>query len=191
MTGPATGPATNGASPHARRAQVGGSLPADGPRPATRCRQNIQPARGTQPRVCALKGASPVPSPRPGRSPFDIQTFDPEYSIRMANERAGVLQGTLDLMILQTLSSLGPQHGYAIAARLEQVSGGTIQLNMGTLYPGLVRLELKRLVSARWALTETKRRARFYELTAKGRRQLEKERQSWLRMAGIMARVLE
>ena len=112
----------------------------------------------------------------------------------MANRepsKADVLQGTLDLMVLQTLDTMGSQHGYAIAARLEQVSDGAIQLNMGTLYPGLVRLELKRLVTARWALTDSNRRARFYELTAKGRRQLEKERQGWLRMAGIMARVLE
>ena len=110
----------------------------------------------------------------------------------MANEaRAGVLQGTLDLMILQTLATLGPQHGYAIAARLEQVSGGALQLNMGTLYPGLVRLEARGLVTARWALTESNRRARFYDLTARGRTQLAKERDGWRRMAGIMAKVLE
>src|SRR6185369_13205679 len=100
----------------------------------------------------------------------------------MANEaRAGVLQGTLDLMILQTLAVLGAQHGYAIAARLEQVSGGALQVNMGTLYPGLTRLEAKGLVSAKWAQTETNRRARFYELTAKGRRQLQAERAEWMR----------
>jgi PadR family transcriptional regulator, regulatory protein PadR len=110
----------------------------------------------------------------------------------MSNERrAGVLQGTLDLMILQTLAALGPQHGYAIAARLEQVSSGALQLNMGTLYPGLVRLEARGFVAARWALTETNRRARFYELTARGRRQLKLEREEWRRMAGIMAKVLE
>ena len=110
----------------------------------------------------------------------------------MANEaRAGVLQGTLDLMILQTPATLGPQHGYAIAARLEQVSGGALQLNMGTLYPGLVRLEARGLVTARWALTESNRRARFYDLTARGRTQLAKERDGWRRMAGIMAKVLE
>ena len=105
-------------------------------------------------------------------------------------ERAEILQGTLDLMILQTLARLGPQHGYAIAARLEQVSGGALQLNMGTLYPGLVRLEARGVISARWGQTESNRRARFYELTAKGRKALEKERAGWLRMAGIMARVL-
>ena len=110
----------------------------------------------------------------------------------MANTaRAEVLQGTLDLMILQTLATLGPQHGYAIAARLEQVSGGALQLNMGTLYPGLIRLESRGVISARWAQTESNRRARFYELTPKGRKALEQERAGWLRMAGIMARVLE
>lgn len=110
----------------------------------------------------------------------------------MPNEdRAGVLQGTLDLMILQTLATLGPQHGYAVAARLEQVSGGTLQLNMGTLYPGLVRLEARGWISASWAQTESNRRARFYDLTAKGRKQLDKERAQWHRMASIMAKVLE
>jgi PadR family transcriptional regulator, regulatory protein PadR len=110
----------------------------------------------------------------------------------MPNEdRTEVLQGTLDLMILQTLASLGPQHGYAVAARLEQVSDGALQLNMGTLYPGLTRLEARGLVTARWRQTESNRRARFYELTANGRRQLERERAGWLRMADIMARVLQ
>jgi PadR family transcriptional regulator, regulatory protein PadR len=110
----------------------------------------------------------------------------------MTNEaRAGVLQGTLDLMILQTLAAMGPQHGYAIAARLEQVSNGALQLNMGTLYPGLVRLEARGWISARWAQTDSNRRARFYDLTAKGRRQLDKERTEWQRMASIMAKVLE
>lgn len=110
----------------------------------------------------------------------------------MANEaRAGVLQGTLDLMILQTLSVMGPSHGYAVAARLEQVSNGALQLNMGTLYPGLTRLEAKGWVRAKWAVTETNRRARFYELTPGGRKQLGTERAEWLRMSRIMAQVLE
>lgn len=110
----------------------------------------------------------------------------------MANEaRSEVLPGTLDLMILQTLATLGPQHGYAVAARLEQVSDGALQVNMGTLYPGMVRLEAKGLVTARWGQTDANRRARFYELTAKGRRQLDHERAQWHRTAGIMARLLE
>lgn len=116
-------------------------------------------------------------------------------SIRVANkdtkeDRADVLQGTLDLMVLQTLSSLGRMHGYAIAARIGQVSAGAIQLNMGTLYPSLVRLEQRGLVRARWDTTENNRRARLYELTAAGRRRLQVERASWERMAGIMRRLL-
>ena len=114
------------------------------------------------------------------------------YFIRMPNEpRAGVLQGTLDLMILQTLAGLGPMHGYAIAARLEQVSSGALQLNMGTLYPGLIRLEARGWITAQWGQTESNRRARFYALTAKGRKQLESERAEWLRMSQIMSKVLE
>ena len=100
--------------------------------------------------------------------------------------KADVLQGTLDLMVLQTLESLGPQHGYAIASRLEQVSRGALQLNMGTLYPALMRLEQRGFVTAAWGTTESNRRARFYSLTAAGRRQLVKEKQAWDRMASII-----
>jgi PadR family transcriptional regulator PadR len=105
--------------------------------------------------------------------------------------RTEVLQGTLDLMILQTLATLGSQHGYAIAARLEQVSGGALQVNMGTLYPGLTRLEARGWIKAAWAQTPSSRRARFYSLTARGRKRLDTERAQWHRMADIMARVLE
>jgi PadR family transcriptional regulator, regulatory protein PadR len=101
-----------------------------------------------------------------------------------------VLQGTLDLMVLQTLDTLGPLHGYAIAARLEQVSNGALQLNMGTLYPALMRLEQRRLVSGNWGTTDTNRKARFYKLTPAGRRELGKEKDAWNRMAGIMHALL-
>jgi PadR family transcriptional regulator PadR len=104
--------------------------------------------------------------------------------------KADVLQGTLDLMVLQTLDSLAPLHGYAIAARLEQVSGGALQLNMGTLYPALMRLEQRGLLRGTWGTTDSSRKARFYALTAAGRRQLAKERQAWDRMAGIMDTLL-
>lgn len=104
--------------------------------------------------------------------------------------KTDVLQGTLDLMILQTVATLGPLHGYAIAARLEQVSGGALQLNMGTLYPGLMRLEQRSLVRGRWGLTENNRKARFYELTAAGRRQLAAEKAEWDRMASIIQALL-
>jgi transcriptional regulator len=92
--------------------------------------------------------------------------------------------------VLQTLSTLGPLHGYAIAARLEQVSGGALQLNMGTLYPGLTRLEQRGLVRAEWGLTDNNRKARFYEITAAGRRQLGAEKAEWERMATIMRTLL-
>jgi transcriptional regulator len=115
------------------------------------------------------------------------------YSIRVSNkaaQKADVLQGTLDLMVLQTLDTLGPVHGYTIAGRLEQVSSGALQLNMGTLYPALMRLEQRGLVRGAWGATETNRRARFYSLTAAGRRQLGKERESWDRMATIIHTLL-
>ena len=105
--------------------------------------------------------------------------------------KADILQGTLDLMVLQTLTSMGPQHGYAIATRLEQVSHGSIQLNMGTLYPALMRLEQRRLIRGKWAITENNRRARLYELTAAGRKQLDRERTSWRRTAEMMSRLLD
>jgi PadR family transcriptional regulator, regulatory protein PadR len=103
-----------------------------------------------------------------------------------ARPKADVLQGTLDLMVLQTLSTLGPSHGYAIAARLEQVSSGALKLNMGTLYPGLMRLEQRGLVRGDWNVTENNRRARFYQLTAAGKRELVTERAEWDRMTSIM-----
>lgn len=108
----------------------------------------------------------------------------------MTNRKADVLQGTLDLMVLQTLAALGPLHGYSIAARLEQVSGGSLQLNMGTLYPGLMRLEQRSLVRAAWGVTDNNRKARFYSITAAGRRQLVSEKAEWDRMAGIMQSLL-
>jgi PadR family transcriptional regulator, regulatory protein PadR len=111
----------------------------------------------------------------------------------MSNREASktdVLQGTLDLMVLQTLESLGAQHGYAIAARLEQTSKGALQLNMGTLYPALMRLEQRGLLRGAWGTTDNNRKARFYSLTAAGRRQLAKDLAAWDRMAAIMHSVL-
>jgi transcriptional regulator len=103
------------------------------------------------------------------------------------NRRAEVLQGTLDLMVLQTLNTLGPQHGYAIASRLEQVSGGAIQLNMGSLYPGLIRLEQRGYVKAEWGVSDSNRKARFYRITPAGKRQLAAGKEDWDRMVAIMA----
>jgi transcriptional regulator len=124
---------------------------------------------------------------------FDIQMENPPYSICMTNRKpvkTDILQGTLDLMLLQTLAALGPSHGYAIAARLEQVSRGAIRLNMGTLYPALMRVEQRGWVRAEWAVTDNNRKARFYGLTAAGRRQLASEKADWDRMVSIMQAVL-
>ncbi len=104
--------------------------------------------------------------------------------------KADILQGTLDLMVLQTLATLGPLHGYAITARLEQVSSGALQLNMGTLYPGLMRLEQRGLVRGTWGVSDHKRRARFYAISAAGRRKLAAQRAEWDRMTSIMHTVL-
>ena len=104
--------------------------------------------------------------------------------------KADVLQGTLDLMVLHTVAALGPLHGYAIAARLEQVSGGALQLNMGTLYPGLMRLEQRGLVRAQWGVTDNNRKARFYTITAAGKRQLATETAEWNRMSSIIHTLL-
>ena len=105
--------------------------------------------------------------------------------------RAEVLRGTLDLMVLQTLASLGPMHGYAIASRLEHASSGALVLNMGTLYPGLMRLEQRGLVRAEWDVTENNRQARFYAITAAGRRYLVAEKRGWDRMVSIMDRLFQ
>src|SRR5262245_26599696 len=105
--------------------------------------------------------------------------------------KTDVLQGTLDLMILQTVAALGPLHGYAIAARLEQVSAGAHQINMGTLYPGLMRLEQRGWLRAKWGMTDSHRKARFYAITSAGRRQLDVEKAEWLRITATMRALLQ
>ena len=104
--------------------------------------------------------------------------------------RADILQGTLDLMVLQTLATLGPLHGYALAARLEQVSKGVLRLNMGTLYPALMRLEQRGLLRGDWGVTDNNRKARFYGLTKAGRRELIAEKAEWDRMVSILHALL-
>jgi transcriptional regulator len=108
----------------------------------------------------------------------------------VAQQKADVLQGTLDLMVLKTLESLGSMHGYGIAQRLEQVSGSLLQLNQGTLYPALLRLTQKGWISGRWGSSENNRRAKFYSLTRAGRAQLAREAADWRRVVDVMARVL-
>jgi transcriptional regulator len=106
------------------------------------------------------------------------------------SSRSDVLQGTLDLMVLKTLDTLGPLHGYGLARRIEQVSEEALQLNQGTLYPALVRLEQRGWIRSRWGVSDNNRRARFYELTRTGRKQLQAEEASWARTSAIMARFL-
>jgi PadR family transcriptional regulator, regulatory protein PadR len=101
-----------------------------------------------------------------------------------------VLQGTLDLMVLKTLESMGPLHGYGIARRIEQVSDNGLSLNQGTIYPALLRLEQRGWVKAEWGTSESNRRARFYSLSRTGRKQIEKETENWERIAATMARFL-
>jgi PadR family transcriptional regulator PadR len=105
--------------------------------------------------------------------------------------RAEVLRGTLDLMVLQTLASLGPQHGYAIGARIGQVSSGALTLNMGTLYPALMRLEQQDLITGEWGVTANNRQARFYAITAAGRRRLAAEKKAWDQMVSVMSTLFE
>ena len=104
---------------------------------------------------------------------------------------AEVLQGTLDLMVLKTLDSMGPLHGYGIARRIEQVSGELLHLNQGTLYPALLRLQQKGWITGKWGTSENNRRARFYGITRAGRKQLAAEAADWERMAGIISRLLQ
>jgi PadR family transcriptional regulator PadR len=104
--------------------------------------------------------------------------------------KSDVWQGTLALMVLKTLETLGPLHGYGIARRIEQTSGDRLALNYGTLYPALVKLEQEGAISAKWGLSENKRKAKFYELTRVGRKQLQREEQSWEQTTAILARFL-
>src|SRR6202012_1411978 len=115
---------------------------------------------------------------------------DGEQERHMGGNKADVLQGTLDLMVLKTLESLGPLHGYGIARRIEQVSGETIQLNQGTIYPALLRLEQKGWIKSEWGMSETNRRAKFYSLSRIGRKQIETATENWERVATTMARFL-
>ena len=108
----------------------------------------------------------------------------------MADRQTDVLRGTLDLLVLKTLDTLGPMHGWGIARRIEQVSGDALAMNQGTLYPALLRLEQRGWIGSKWGVTENNRRARYYFLTARGRKQLKVEEEDWARMSMIIARVL-
>jgi transcriptional regulator len=106
------------------------------------------------------------------------------------NAKVDVWLGTLGLMVLTTLETMGPQHGYGVARRIEQISGDRLLVNYGTLYPALLKLEQEGYISAKWGVSDNNRRAKYYSLTAAGRKRLRKEAQQWQQTTGIMARFL-
>ena len=109
----------------------------------------------------------------------------------MAPSKSEVLQGTLDLLVLKTLDSMGPMHGFGIALRIQQVSEDLLQLNQGTLYPALLRLEQRGWIASKWGVSENNRKAKYYSLTRAGRRRLVEEAESWDRMSTMINRVLK
>ena len=108
----------------------------------------------------------------------------------MSDSKLDLLQGTLDLMVLQTLDTMGPLHGYGIARRIEQLSENQILLNQGTIYPSLIRLQQRGWISSEWGVSDNNRKAKFYSITRSGKRQMKEDRADWERLAGVMARVL-
>ena len=109
----------------------------------------------------------------------------------MQTPKAEVLQGTLDLLVLKTLDTMGSVHGFGIALRIQQVSGNVLRLNQGTLYPALLRLEQRGWIKSKWGVSDNKRKAKFYSLTRAGRRQLSDEAAEWNQMAAVINRVLK
>ena len=108
----------------------------------------------------------------------------------MGDDKSGILQGTLDLMVLQTLQAMGPLHGYGIARRIEQISEDVLQLNQGTIYASLLRLQQRRWISASWGISDNNRKAKFYAITRSGRKQLAEQAANWERIAGVIGRLL-
>lgn len=112
------------------------------------------------------------------------------FNMTRRTSKTDVLQGTLDLMVLKTLDAMGPLHGFGIARRLRQVSEDVLQLNQGTLYPALLRLEQRGWITSKWGTSDNNRRAKFYSLTRKGRKQLARETEGWTRIVEVMGRLL-
>ena len=108
----------------------------------------------------------------------------------MGEAKSDILQGTLDLMVLQTLDAMGPLHGYGIARRIEQISEDVLQLNQGTIYASLLRLQQRRWISASWGTSDNNRKAKFYAITRAGRKQMTAQSQNWERISAVMMRML-
>ena len=111
-------------------------------------------------------------------------------NVAMPENKLELLQGTLDLMVLQTLSAMGPLHGYGVARRIEQISGDQVLLNQGTIYAALIRLQQRGWISAKWGTSENNRQARFYSITKRGMQKLAAETEYWRRLSDVMGRVL-
>jgi len=109
----------------------------------------------------------------------------------MKQQKSDVLQGTLDLLVLKTLNTMGPMHGWGIAQRIQQVSEDMLRLNQGTLYPALLRLQQRGWITAKWGVSDNNRKAKYYSITRAGRKRLEQEAEDWQRMAAVINRVLE
>ncbi len=109
----------------------------------------------------------------------------------MGKDKLDLLQGTLDLMVLQTLASMGPLHGFGIARRIEQMGEGDILLNQGTIYAALVRLQQGKWIDAEWGVSDNNRKAKFYKITRRGRRRLEVDTENWERISSIIGRMLD
>src|SRR5712692_9078139 len=108
----------------------------------------------------------------------------------MGETKSDILQGTLDLMVLQTLDAMGPLHGYGVARRIEQISDDVLQLNQGTIYAALLRLQQRRWITASWGVSDNNRKAKFYSITRAGRKQLAAAADNWQRIAGVIGRLL-
>jgi PadR family transcriptional regulator PadR len=108
----------------------------------------------------------------------------------MGDKKSDVLQGTLDLMVLKTLHAMGPLHGFGIARRIEQLSEDVLELNEGTVYTSLVRLQQQGWIESKWGTSENNRKARFYSITKQGKKQLERETENWERISGVIGRLL-
>lgn len=108
----------------------------------------------------------------------------------MRNEKLELLQGTLDLLVLQTLATMGPMHGYGIARRIEQIGADALILNQGTIYAALVRLQQRKWITAEWGTSDNNRKAKYYEITARGRKRLLAETENWQRVSGVVHRIL-
>jgi PadR family transcriptional regulator PadR len=119
-----------------------------------------------------------------------ILMWDIHMADSKSSDKSEVLQGTLDLMVLKTLATMGSLHGYGIARRIEQVSEDLLQLNQGTIYASLLRLQQRGWISSAWGTSDNNRKAKFYSITRSGRGQLAREAESWERIAGVMGRVL-